>query len=79
MIPRKTGLLGERSHGLDQLVDLCAKQDLSIACLNRLNVIRPSELPIFYRILICRAVNGKPEVIRLAAKDEIKGIDGRLK
>ena len=78
VIPRQSRLLRESRHGLDQLVNLCTEQNLPIAGLKCLNVIRPAEIPTFYRDLICRAVNGKPEVIGLAAKDEIKRIDRRI-
>lgn len=50
LIPGQAGLLAERSHRLDQLVDLRIQEMLPVAGLGIFNLIRGrAEIPILHR------------------------------
>ena len=80
LIPRESGLLAERGHGLDQLINLRIKQMLPIAGLQIFNLIRRrTRVPILNCDLVRRTVNRQAQVIGLAREHEVERIDGRPK
>jgi hypothetical protein len=80
LVPRKSSLLAEGGHGLDQLIDLRIEQMLPIAGLQIFNLIRRrTRVPILNCDDIGRSVNRQAQVIGLARQHEVERIDGRPK
>jgi hypothetical protein len=78
LIPGETGLLTERGHRLDQLIDLRVQEMLPVAGLDIFDLIRGGAgVPIFDSHRIGRAMDREAQVIHLARGHEIQGVDRR--
>ena len=72
LIPGETGLRTERGHRLNQLIHLRTEQRLPIARLDRFRLRRGRcTEPILNRDRVGRPMDGKPEIIDLAAEDQV--------
>ena len=80
LVPREAGLLAERGHRLDQLIDLGIDQMLPVAGLDIFDLIgRRAGVPVLNCNLIRRAMNRQAQVVRLPRDHEIQRVDRRPK
>ena len=76
LVPGETGLLTERRHRLDQLIDLRLREMLPVTGLEIFDLIGGRAcVPVLDRHRIRRAMNRQTQVIDLARDHEIQRVD----